>query len=105
MLTYEKRTVMKPTEANVPIAMRCDVCGKTIDPKNWFWVSTHHSDWGNDSFESLTQYDVCSDECAVKFAKDYLHNAYDAKAKGAHNTRVIEIEHQNSIREYDEERD
>lgn len=100
MLLYKKEVRMVPLEKSEPIEMHCDVCGKVIDARTWFLVSTHHSDWGNDSFESLEYYDICSDKCVTEFAGKYVSEAY----RGI-NTKTIEIEHKRSIREIDEDRD
>ena len=40
----------------------------------WFIVTTHHSDWGNDSVDSFESKHVCSTECLRKAFEDYLAN-------------------------------
>lgn len=100
MMLYKKEVRMVPLEKIEPIEMHCDICGKVIDTRNWFSVSTHHSDWGNDSFESLEFYDICSDKCVMEFAGKYVSEAY-----GGVNTKTIEIEHRRCIREIDDDRD
>ena len=78
--------------------VKCDVCGRVIkapseqDQYNWlddkykfYVVTTGHNDWGNDSFESVRQYDICP-ECITKFVSDYL-----ADKKG-YRSAYIDIE-------------
>lgn len=91
MVKYEKKehTIIKET----PVKVICDVCGNEVNPKNWFRITTSHSDWGNDSIDSYESFDVCSDKCAVMFASKYLKDAYEDE----YNTKDIEIEHRRSI--------
>ena len=78
--------------------VKCDACGRVIkapseqDQYNWlddkykfYVVTTGHNDWGNDSFESVRQYDICP-ECITKFVSDYL-----ADKKG-YRSAYIDIE-------------
>lgn len=67
----------------------CDICGAKVDPRNYFHFYTHHSDWGNDSIDSLEEFDACSSGCMIQFASKYLEDSYKHKF----NTREIEIEH------------
>lgn len=63
--------------------VKCDICGKFIeandkplsknDSRLYYSVSTGHRDWGNDSWESRKDYDICP-ECIEKFVGDYLRN-------------------------------
>ena len=69
--------------------IKCDICNKIIPVENnryrhYFEVTTGHHDWGNDSYESRTQYDICPD-CINGFVTDYLKDAYDT-------TRYLEVE-------------
>lgn len=47
---------------------RCDICGKEITGP-YFEVMTSHSEWGNDSIESIRLIDCCDSTC--------LHHAVD----------------------------
>lgn len=83
----------------VVVKKTCDVCLKEIPPtsnvfprKNipYFNITTHHSDWGNDSIDSYENYHACCPECAMKFVSEYLERCFDGN-----NTEAIEIEHVN----------
>ena len=74
----------------------CDVCGAAIVPDakangayNYFKVTTHHYDWGNDSVDSLERFDLCGPGCVMAFTEKYVQGAYDEPV----NTKAIEIEH------------
>ena len=75
----------KKTEAGV----KCDICGKFIEAvlnrnKNtYFYVTTGHLDWGNDSIDSIEKQDVCPD-CIHDFVSNYLRDC--------NSTEYIEIE-------------
>lgn len=60
--------------------VKCDICGKVIpvgkgryDECEYYDVMTGHSDWGNDSCDSVEHRDVCPD-CLVGFVADYFKN-------------------------------
>ena len=76
-----KETIYKVTETLVGI--QCDICkerildtGGPIKPV-YYRVTTGHTDWGNDSCESIENYDVCP-HCLTKFMEGYFE-----KAKGS----------------------
>lgn len=52
-------------------ALKCDVCGKEFTGKYWD-LTTQHSDWGNDSCESIKSFDLCSKECVQKKLDEYF---------------------------------
>ena len=64
--------------------VRCDVCKRIIpagkwnreEPSKYFFVSTSHQLWGNDSIDSLDMKDICP-ECINKFMTDYISKAND----------------------------
>ena len=88
MIKYEKKEVKIIEE--VQSAIICDGCNKEIDPKQgYFHVCTSHHDWGNDSFDSLEQYDFCSPACLCKFSNHYIQDSYDH----IFNTCEITIKH------------
>lgn len=68
----------------------CDICSKEITGHFWD-VITGHNDWGNDSYESIESFDVCSVECLGKVFDNYCK-----KSDSPYTTRYIEIEHKNS---------
>lgn len=49
----------------------CDNCGREVNcesidpPDGWHQFFHQHHAWGNDSFESLVDYDVCSVKCYI----------------------------------------
>lgn len=65
----------------------CDICGKEIsDDAPCFKVYTGTNDWGNDSYESIEGYDVCSSECLTRKFKSFLENC--------NGTDYMNIEHE-----------
>lgn len=67
----------------------CDICGKEIKHGSGYYdVSTCHGDWGNDSYESHKDFDICSVECLKnKFDK------YCSESSVEYNTMEIKVEH------------
>lgn len=86
----------------------CDICGRQIYkrslvdseelPSNHFSVpfydvTSGHADWGNDSGDSVEDYDICSPECL-----SVLLDAYkNVSSKSDRNTWWIEIKHDYSF--------
>lgn len=82
----------------------CDICGRQIYkrslvdseevPNNHFSVpfydvTSGHADWGNDSGDSVEDYDICSPECL-----SILLDAYkNVSSKSDRNSWWIEIKH------------
>lgn len=93
MLKKEITTETKVVRYEKPTERLCDICGKPVNPHNWFRITTSHSDWGNDSIESYETGDACSPECVLKFTREYVEDSFDNE----HNTKVIEIEHRRSL--------
>lgn len=57
----------------------CDVCGKIIadvnKPKIRYWeLTTHHTDWGEDSIYSYEYFDLCSQDCIRTKLEEYLES-------------------------------
>lgn len=103
MRVTETKETTKVVREEVTIKRICDNCGKEIaisyrtgygDEYNYFCITTHHSDWGNDSIDSYETYDACCPTCAVQMAEKYLNKAYPGR-----NTKEIDIEH---VRDLDE---
>jgi len=94
------------------VGKKCDICGKEIPPTviphrygepihDYYEVTTHHDDWGNDSVESYERFEACSPECANKLWEKYIRDS-----AGKTNTMYIEIEHINCwVPDYKEEHD
>lgn len=101
----KEQTITQVTD--VLIARKCDICGKIIekvkhecwggtgDLYNYFLITTHHNDWGNDSIESYEHYDACCPDCVIKFTEKYVREAQERP--GIINSKAIEIEHVNSL--------
>lgn len=97
MRVVETREITKVMMEEVTVERICDNCGKEItvshitglgNQYNYFRITTHHHDWGNDSIDSYESYDACCPECALEMTKKYVTNAYEGC-----NTKTIEIEH------------
>ena len=97
MRVTETKEITKIIKEEVTVKRICDNCGKEItishvtgygDRYNYFHITTHHHDWGNDSIDSYESYDACCPTCALEMAKKYLTNAYPDC-----NTKTIEIKH------------
>lgn len=101
MRVVETKEITKVVKEEVTAKRICDNCGKEIaisrktgygDEYNYFCITTHHHDWGNDSIDSYESYDACCPKCALEMAEKYLTNAYSGN-----NTKEIEIEHVRSL--------
>lgn len=65
------------------ISTNCDICKKEITDVTikeseegcYYNVCTHHSDWGNDSCESLKYFDFCSLNCLIQHMLNYFKKA------------------------------
>ena len=76
-----EKTITKivETKKNITEQIICDVCRKVIadteKPRAKYWrLMTCHGDWGNDSCESITYFDLCSAYCIEKKLEDYFEN-------------------------------
>lgn len=81
------------------IGKKCDICGKEIPPTaiphrygepvyDYYSVTTHHYDWGNDSVDSYDYFDACSPDCVNKLWEEYIR---DSSRK--QNTMCIDVQH------------
>ena len=78
MKIYEEKLVS--TFEKTLVKTVCNICGKGIgENDNYYEVTKGHHDWGNDSIESVSELDICSDECLQKEFKTYLESSYDTK--------------------------
>lgn len=73
----------------VTIGQKCDYCGDehrpdkpNMSPRKWFYFSTGHSGWGNDSHESIEYFHACSAKCFIGIAKRELDGRLDGEATG-----------------------
>lgn len=93
----ETKEVTEIKEIVVAETTICDVCGKVIrDSRDKysgapFWsLATHHNDWGNDSYESLENFDLCSVECLTKKFEEYCKES----SRTSYNTLHFEVGHE-----------
>ena len=82
-VAYEPAKIKKVIyeDTQTVLHVKCDGCGKKIYPADSFgdcrcdnqYVSiiTQHNDWGNDSFESITQKEYCF-KCAAERMRKYI---------------------------------
>lgn len=73
----EYKTIETITKIDKLAGIKCDICKKEITGKYW-QLTTHHDDWGNDSIESYSHYDLCSKECINKALDDYINDCEDS---------------------------
>ena len=55
-------------------SVQCDGCKKDITAQ-YFAVTTQHDDWGNDSHESVQEFEFCSAACLTPHMTKYLNAA------------------------------
>jgi len=80
------------------IGTSCDTCGKEISmpeqPENYGWhyyhVMTSHSDWGNDSVDSIEYHDFCSYDCLKTHQDKYFKDARGSEEYEISRERVPE---------------
>lgn len=102
--TIESLTIKKIEKMPATETCTCNVCGQLIYrrslqesdelPKNdelySFWdVTTGHNDWGNDSPESIEQYEVCSPTCLQELFDIYKSESNEYQR----NSKYIYVHH------------
>ena len=61
---YETKTHIVTEQVLIKSTRYCDVCGNKIDDDMNYWdLQTGHNDWGNDSVDSIENFDICSERC------------------------------------------
>ena len=86
---YETKEHVVTERILVKCEIICDVCKKEIQRGAGYWeVATHHNDWGEDSWESYKNFDVCSVECLKSKFDEYCN-----ESNSVYNTYQIEVEH------------
>lgn len=76
-ITYKKEVIT---------GCKCDVCNKEIKSRQNYWrLTTHHNDWGNDSIDSYEHYDLCSPECIKVKLNEYYKECENS------NTQCFEL--------------
>ena len=76
MKRYVKKEVVK--EEKVLHAINCDECQADILHSNsdsYYKVTTHHSRWGGESYNTYEYLDICSYDCLIENMGEYLKKA------------------------------
>ena len=85
-----KEIIINNTEVVVAKELYCDVCGKLINSstntysngihpyEHYFNAVWGHHDWGNDSCESVEDFDICSFECLDKKYEEFKKEFNDS---------------------------
>lgn len=81
---YEYRTHTVTEKILIKETMYCDVCSEVINKQGQHWeVTTGHHDWGNDSVDSIENFDICSPSCLREKLNEYIlrsgHNDYNSE--------------------------
>lgn len=79
----ELKEVLK--REHVVVGYQCDVCHNKIHDDYWH-LRTGHTDWGNDSVESVRSFDLCSKDCVLAKLLDYFKDCNSS------NTQYFELE-------------
>ena len=95
MIYTEKKEVVHTAYKEVPISGVCDICGKELLPVDkskldqcyrgdrniydYYRITTHHHDWGNDSVDSYEYTDCCCVDCALMFIQKYWKDCTKGK--------------------------
>lgn len=70
------------------LSCACDVCSRPITKgQKYYDVVTGHNGWANDSSESRTHHQLCSENCLSAFVKTYNETEHE-------DSRYMEIEHE-----------
>lgn len=87
---YEIKTHTVTERVLVKETRYCDVCKNEIAKEKEYWeLTTHHNDWGNDSAGSYEHFDVCSKDCMRKKFEEYLEESGDERYS---NSKCFEVE-------------
>ena len=60
-------------EQKIVVQTQCDICKKLAEgdgPDGWLSLSSGHSEWGNDSVDSMDHHDVCSYACCMTAVRE-----------------------------------
>ena len=112
MIKTEQKEVTKTFYDYVPVSGQCDVCGKELEPVDssklpthlcnrkiydYYRITTHHHDWGNDSIDSYEYTDCCCLECSLKFIDKY----WDVQKSKPWPTLQLEMNHEYELTKHD----
>lgn len=76
VLSKEAKKIVYKTVRRIE-GIKCDICGEIIPPRKrndesvYFRAEIGHFDWGNDSVDSIENFDICRD-CICEFITNYL---------------------------------
>lgn len=80
-------------QKEVVVEKRCDICGATIPGGClYFMVTTGHHDWGNDSHESIEQFDCCFATCLNKKFLEYVETVQNSLNRKGDSTDYFEVD-------------
>lgn len=83
---YEVRTHTVTEKVCVKETRHCDICNGVIN-KGYWKLTTGHYDWGNDSIDSIEDFDVCSGDCLREKFDEYVSESWDD-----YNTMYFKVE-------------
>ena len=110
MIHTERKKVTTTTYEQVPVSGECDICGKPLEPVypsklpshisdkdiyDYYRITTHHHDWGNDSIDSYEYTDCCCLDCALAFIRKYWTGCTKSKPWP---TLELEMKHEYYLR-------
>lgn len=85
---YEVKTHTVTERVCVKQTRHCDVCNGVIDDNDAYWeLTTGHHDWGNDSVDSIENFDVCSEVCLRQKFDEYVRES----GEDDYNTMYFEV--------------
>ena len=98
MIDEIKETKQIIAETVVAKITKCDICGKIICDSRYekmfgkvqdhYLLTTGHNDWGNDSCDSIKEFDICSKECLQKKFEEYVK-----ESSGNRGSEYFEVSH------------
>ena len=90
-----KITEMRLTQKEITTGYECDCCGNTKNqrslPGGWHAFSVGHHEWGNDSYESIIYYFVCSPKCYIKHMNGVLCDEFVDYTDGKADSMTFEF--------------
>ena len=106
MIKEEYSTVQVTERRHITDICTCCICNKLIYkrtmvdseelPKNnlmtdYWQVTTGHNDWGNDSVDSISTYEICSEDCLKTLMIKYIEGC---TKRSRRNSWYMDINHE-----------
>ena len=97
MIKKSTKKVVKEVEEVVSEVIICDICNQPLHYVGkartgryavYYTVCTGHYDWGDDSSDSMHEYDVCCNECLAKLSQRWIND----KEVQSSNTAYFRVE-------------